>query len=236
MSSNIFYNKRRSRMKRIGVIGTIGVGKSTFLEKLSEKFNKLGELTITYGEPSIIHGDLNDILRKFYKNTKRWAYSLQSGVSAAHDGIYTDIRELEEDGSEYRVAIVDAPYSSFIYCNIHAKAGRITEEERIAIDNLSRPFYFDYIILLEESADETIERIMHRNRNLELGDLSYMYEHIEDFKLFRKQYLERYFPDSKFIHLKGLPDLSSPNYNELINNIATMIMQDEGEKYNGEEF
>jgi deoxyadenosine/deoxycytidine kinase len=222
-------------MKRIGVIGTIGVGKSTFLERLAEKFNKLGELTITYGEPSIIHGDLNEILRKFYKNTSRWAYALQSGVSAAHEGIYTDIIDHEEDGSEYSVALVDAPYSSFIYCNIHAKAGRLTEEERLAIDGISRPFHFDYIILLEESADETIERIMHRNRNLELGDLSYMYEHIEDFKLFRKQYLEKYFPNSKFIHLKGLPDLHSPEYKMLIDTITSTILHDEGEKYNGEE-
>jgi deoxyadenosine/deoxycytidine kinase len=223
-------------MKRIGVIGTIGVGKSTLLQKMAEKFEKLGELPITYGEPSIIHGDLNEILEKFYKNTYRWAYPLQSGVSAAHEGIYTDIIEHEEDGSEYSIALVDAPYSSFIYCNIHKKAGRLTEEERVAIDNLSRPFYFDYIILLEESADETIERIAHRNRSEEdLEDLSYMYEHIKDFKLFRKQYLEKYFPNSKFIHLKGLPDLHSSEYKMIINNITTMIMHNKGEKYKGEE-
>ena len=222
-------------MKRIGVIGTIGVGKSTFLDRLSASLRNNGEKTITFGEPSIIHGNLNSILKKFYTNTWRWAYPLQSGISAAHEAIFTEIEDEEEKSSGYTMALVDAPYSSYIYCNIHTKAGRLTEQERQAIDNISRPFNFDYIILLEESATETIERIMNRNRDLELEDLSYMYEHIEDFKLFRKQYLEKYFPNSKFIHLKGLPNLNSPEYNDVMTKITTMILHDEGEKFNGEE-
>jgi len=224
-------------MKRIGVIGTIGVGKSTFLERLSESLMTEDQNTITFGEPSIIHGNLNKILKNFYTDTKRWAYPLQAGVSAAHDATYTEIKDLEDKNSAYDVALVDAPYSSFIYCNIHAKAGRITEEERVAIDNLSRPFHFDYIILLEEDADETIDRIMKRNRTIEsIDDLSYMYEHIEDFKLFRTEYLNKYFATSKFIHLEGMPDISTNEYTQIINQITHTILHDEGKIYDGTDF
>lgn len=222
------------RMKRIGVIGTIGVGKSTFLEELSASLRNNGEQVITFGEPSIIHGNLNGILKKFYKDTYRWGYPLQSGISAAHEAIFAEILEEETKQSGYTTAVVDAPFSSFIYCNIHAKAGRLSEEERDAIINLSRPFEFDYIILLEESADNTIERIQARSRTGELDDLSYMYEHIEDFKLFRKGYLDKYFSKSKFIHLKGVPDLKSLEYKELIMAVTDTIINGEGEVYSVE--
>jgi len=221
-------------MKRIGVIGTIGVGKSTFLERLSESLMKNGMNTITFGEPSIIHGNLNEILRKFYMDVDRWSYPLQAGISAAHDAIYTEIKELEDKDSAYDAALVDAPFSSYIYCNIHTKAGRITESERVAIDNLSRPFHFDYIILLEETADETIERIMKRSRGTELTDLSYMYEHIADFKKFRPGYLEKYFQGSHFIHFEGMPDIESDLYIETIEAITNTILLDEGKIYSGE--
>ena len=209
-------------MIRIGVIGTIGVGKSTFIERLSHAFSDKDIDNKTFGEPSIIHGNLNEILRKFYLDTKRWAYPLQLGVSAAHEAIYTEIEEIEPKADQCQVAIVDAPYSSFIYCNIHAKAGRLTEQERKAIDDVSRPFHFDFIILLEETADETIARIKKRSRNEEkLDDLSYMYEHIEDFKLFRHQYLDKYFPNSEYIHLESMPNIYSRDYENIIENIVT---------------
>jgi len=212
-------------MIRLGVIGTIGVGKSTFIERLSHALSDIDILNKTFGEPSIIHGNLNEILRKFYLDTKRWAYPLQLGITAAHEAIYTEIEEMESKADQCQVAIVDAPYSSFIYCNIHAKAGRLTEAERKAIDDASRPFYFDYIILLEETADETIVRIRKRSRNEEkLDDLSYMYEHIEDFKLFRKQYLEKYFPDSEYIHLQGMPSIYSKDYEDIINDIVRKVL------------
>lgn len=220
-------------MIRVGVIGTIGVGKSTFLERLAESLMKNGQNTKMFGEPSIIHGNLNEILRKFYMDTDRWAYSLQSGISAAHEAIYTEIKELEDKDSAYDVALVDAPYSSYIYCNIHAKAGRMSEYEKDAIDNLSRPFHFDYIILLEETADETIKRIMKRQRGTELTDLSYMYEHIADFKTFRPGYLDKYFDGSKFIHLEAMPDIDTNEYAVTIRKITSTILHDEGKIYSG---
>jgi len=218
-------------MIRIGIIGTIGVGKSTFIERLSNALFDKDILNKTFGEPSIIHGNLNEILRKFYLDTSRWAYPLQLGISAAHDAIFTEIKELEEKKSQYSVAIVDAPFSSFVYCNIHTKAGRITEGEREAIDCVSRPFHFDFVILLEETAEETINRIRKRSRSEEkLDDFSYMYEHIEDFKLFRDDYLKKYFPNSQYIHLQEMPNIYSKDYEEIINNIIEKIILKEDKK------
>jgi len=215
-------------MIRVGIIGTIGVGKTSFIEYLKNALVERNKRVISFGEPSIIHGNINRILGKFYKDTNRWAYSLQLGISAAHEAIFTEIEETEEKENDYDVAIVDAPYSSYIYCNIHKKNGRLTEEERVNIDNVSRDFHFDYIILLEESADETIRRIKKRSRKEEkLDDLSYMYEHIEDFKLFRKGYLDKYFSDSEYIHLKDMPEIGGEQYKEIIDSLANTIVKGE---------
>lgn len=215
-------------MIRVGIIGTIGVGKSSFIDYLKATLIEKNKKVISFGEPSIIHGNINHMLGRFYKNTARWAYPLQLGISAAHEAIYTEISELESEKADYDIAIVDAPYSSYIYCNIHKKNGRLTEEERVAIDNISKDFYFDYIILLEESADETIKRIKKRSRKEEkLDDLSYMYEHIEDFKLFRQGYLNEYFANSTFIHLKDMPYIGGEEYNVILNSLADRIIRGE---------
>ena len=41
-------------MIRIGIIGTIGVGKSTFIERLSHAFSDKDIDNKTFGEPSIM--------------------------------------------------------------------------------------------------------------------------------------------------------------------------------------
>jgi deoxyadenosine/deoxycytidine kinase len=211
----------------IAIIGTIGVGKSTFIERLKQAFltdEVIPNEVITIGEPSVSIDFLKDTLKKFYKDTKAWAYPLQLGVSSAQEIHFQNMRL-----SNYDIAIMDAPYSSFMYCKIHEKAGRLSEQERQLIESVSRPFPFDYIILIEETAETTIERIWKRNRSIELNDLLYLHEHINDYKQFQGEYINKYFSGAELITLSSLPDDSSADYEELINNVKNKILGEDNE-------
>jgi len=211
--------------KAVAVIGTIGCGKSTLINQLVKKIQSLGvqpNYVFNITEPSVTKIDLKEVLEKFYKAPDNWAYSLQLGVSSAQEIFFNELRELPQYNDS--IIFFDAPYSSFMYCNIHVKAGRMTEDEKNAIINISRPFPFDYVILVEESADETIKRIMKRNRGIELNDLSYMHEHISDYKLFQEDYIKKFFKKAEIIRLSNLPDVHSNEYQKIVQNIAEKML------------
>jgi deoxyadenosine/deoxycytidine kinase len=211
--------------KAVAVIGTIGCGKSTLINQLVKKIQSLGvqpNYVFNITEPSVTKIDLKEVLEKFYKAPDKWAYSLQLGVSSAQEIFFNELKELPQYNDS--IIFFDAPYSSFMYCNIHVKAGRMTEDEKNAIINISRPFPFDYVILVEESADETIKRIMKRNRGIELNDLSYMHEHISDYKLFQEDYIKKFFKKSEIIRLSNLPDVHSNEYQKIVQNIAEKML------------
>jgi deoxyadenosine/deoxycytidine kinase len=210
--------ENNNRKVNIAILGTIGVGKSTLIKRLKQSLKSRVEFV---PEPSISLPYLSKTLDAFYKDTKRWAYALQIGVSAAHE-----IHFEESRGKDYDVLLFDAPYSSFIYCNIHAKVGRITEQQRQAIENVSQPFHFDYVVMVKEDKDITIDRIIKRNNqvnakagipDLGISDFSYLEEHIKDYEEFEGAYLQKYFPDSQLIKLNGLPEDTSPEYDIIIN-------------------
>jgi deoxyadenosine/deoxycytidine kinase len=210
----------------IAIIGTIGVGKSTFIEKLKESFQdeSFPDEILTIGEPSVSIDFLKDTLKKFYKDTNKWAYPLQLGVSAAQEIHFQSMRV-----ADYDIAIMDAPYSSYMYCKIHQKAGRLTEDEVKIIDSVSRPFPFDFLVIIEETADVTIDRIMKRNRSIELTDLLYLHEHIRDYSEFREGYIQKYFSGAEVITLKGLPNDKSDEYQDIIEDVKRQILRGKNE-------
>jgi deoxyadenosine/deoxycytidine kinase len=198
----------------VAILGTIGVGKSTLIKRLLKHLENYKVEFVP--EPSISLPYLSNVLDNFYKDTKRWAYTLQLGVSAAHEIHFEETR-----GKDYDVLLFDAPYSSFVYCKIHAKVGRMSEEDRERIENVSNPFHFDYVIMVKEDMNVTIDRIIKRNNevnngkgipDLSISDFSYLEEHIKDYEEFEDEYIKKYFPDSDLISLNGLPEDNSPEY------------------------
>ena len=215
--------------KNIAVLGTIGVGKSTLIKRLKKHLEeKDNALRVEFvPEPSISLPNLSKVLEEFYKDTKSWAYPLQLGVSAAHEIHFQEMRK-----KDYDVLLFDAPYSSYVYCNIHAKNGRLTEKERMAIDNVSRPFPFDLVIVVQEDMDITINRIMKRNKavnsgtdipDLDINDFSYLEEHIRDFREFLPSYIEKYFPNAEVLTLDHLPEDTTEEYEQLLENICRSL-------------
>jgi deoxyadenosine/deoxycytidine kinase len=205
----------------IAVIGTIGVGKSTFINRLNKIFEdeSFPFQSVVVSEPSVSIDFLKDTLKRFYKDTKTWAYPLQLGVSAAHEIHFEQLRQ-----GDYNIALFDAPYSSFVYCSIHLKAGRLTKQEFDNIINVARPFPFHHVIVLNETADTTINRIMKRNRSIEMTDLLYLHEHISDYQIFKDDYIKRYFPDANIISVDTIPDDTSDEYWKLLDSIYDQIM------------
>lgn len=208
----------------IAVIGTIGVGKSTLISRLRKALVGNPEQTafpaevVVYGEPSVTIDFVKEALKRFYNDTKKWAYPLQAGVAAAQEINHQILRD-----ADYDFAIVDAPFSSYVYCSIHAKAGRLTEQEKATIDAIARPFPFDYVVVVEETAETTIDRIMKRNRSIELNDLLYLHEHIRDYKEFQEEYIEKYFPGAEVIRLSNLPDDLSEEYRRVLQGVVDKV-------------
>jgi deoxyadenosine/deoxycytidine kinase len=204
----------RDKKINVAVLGTIGVGKSTLIRRFKEY---LSEFDVEFvPEPSISLPYLSKVLDNFYKDTDRWAYTLQLGVSAAHEIHFEEMRK-----KDYDILLFDAPYSSFVYCNIHTKVGRMTEEDRQTIESVSKPFHFDYVVMVKEDKDVTIDRIIRRNREVNTGkgipdlgisDFSYIEEHIKDYEEFEDAYIAKYFPNAKVIKLDGLPEDTSDAY------------------------
>lgn len=222
-------------MKNIAVIGPIGCGKSTFIFALKQKFKELyPNLSIRVEqEPSISVPYLNEVLKKFYENKNGWAYPLQLEISAINEIQFQNLRE-----SNYDILLFDSPFSSFEYCNINKKSGRITEEERKNIDNISRPFNFDYVIIVKENLETTIKRVQGRNIDARAGslslaqedvpidDLSYLEDHIKEYGSFEEEYLKKYFPNAQKIVLEHIPEKTNKSYEKLLRNIATGVIMD----------
>jgi len=81
-------------MFKIGVIGSIGVGKSTFINYLVQEINNLGVKTYVYGEPAMEDEATHKILLKFYEDTKKYAFALESSITKVYNRYYKEIDEL----------------------------------------------------------------------------------------------------------------------------------------------
>jgi deoxyadenosine/deoxycytidine kinase len=205
-------------MKKIGIIGPLGVGKSSLIKRIEKSIIDSNKKLKVFGEPAMIEPTINKILEKFYKDTHTWAYPLEISAAAGHEAIYTEIKELEKN-NEYDCVIVDTPSSSFIYSRIFVKNGIFSDNERKIVDSMFSGFRFDFIVLLNETAEETIRRIMERHRNMELNNFDYIHKHVSDYNLFSEEYISTLFPTAEVIRLNNLPDLDTEEYNQLVASI-----------------
>lgn len=210
-------------MLKIGVIGSIGVGKSTFVSRLTKKFKELGINTKVYGEPAMEDPKTHEILLNFYKDTKAWAYELEASVTARHNVIYKEIDTYIANG-EKGITLVDAPSSGDIYSRIFHKNEIFNYAQLAKVMTLFEPFHLDIMIYLIETPEETIRRIMKRDRDMEMNNLNYIYDHVRDYQTFAKDFLIERFPHTKVVKINGLPDADKPEFDEQISKIAMALM------------
>lgn len=217
----------------IAVLGTIGVGKTTLLNKLYSRLREETDSVIMEPEPSVTIPFINDVLKKFYNDNANWSFPLQLCISAAQESYMQTLRE-----SDYDYSLFDAPYSSDIYGYSHAKHRRMKQDDFYALCAIGRPFKFDVVIVLTDSKEETIKRIKNRNKRVEEGDMdpdkkdvtvddfSYLDKHIEDFSEYMPIYLNKFKAFNKnvrIININHIPDLNSKEYDNLIEEIWRRI-------------
>ena len=114
-------------------------------------------------------------------------------------------------------------------------------EKHNTLVGLSSNVRFDYLIVINESAEVTIERVKNRNRQANEGDLdpdkldvaiddfSYIYTHIDDFREYLPIWINKfklYNPDVKIIQIDHIPNcITSKEYDNMIQNIITQILE-----------
>ncbi len=209
-------------MVKIGVIGSIGVGKSTFIKYLVQALQELEVKTFVFGEPAMEDPDTHQILLKFYADTLKYAYDLEVSITSVYNRYYRQVSAMEERGED-GVVIVDGLSNSDIFSRIFYKNNIFTEAQKDEVLAMVADFDIDVMIYLQESAEETIRRIKKRDRGMEMSNLDYIYDHVRDYETVIPHYLAKRFPRAKVLRLKDFPDVTTPEYHQFVKDLARLI-------------
>ena len=120
-----------------------------------QEINNLGVKTYVYGEPAMEDEATHKILLKFYEDTKKYAFALESSITKVYNRYYKEIDELCRHQKE-GVVIIDGPSNGDIYSRIFFKIIFFNEEQLAIFEKLL--FEID-VMIYSKKAEETIRRI-----------------------------------------------------------------------------
>lgn len=149
----------------IAITGVIGAGKSTLVDYLRDC-----EGYTPFYEP--LPETENFMLESYYKEPKRYAYSMQTLLLALR---FRAQQEAQWRSNRGEVCVMDSSiYSDKAFLEVQRKCGYIDDLEYQAYNKLCEihfPYlqYPDLLIHLNLSVDEEIERIKKRSRSCECG-------------------------------------------------------------------
>jgi deoxyadenosine/deoxycytidine kinase len=161
--------------KIVYVEGLIGAGKSTLLRTISDVFPK-SKVMVIY-EP-VHKWEESGVLKLFYSDPKRWAYTFQTyvcvtRVQAIHDAIRI-LSKCEYDALEYIFVERSMFSDKYFFMNNLWKTGDVNENEiklydewwsmwkRTLPDEFSKTYSFLYI---KPSMDMVMTRVRKRSRD-----------------------------------------------------------------------
>ena len=152
----------------IAVAGNIGVGKTTFSEKISEKFG----LEVHYESV-----DDNPYLSDFYGDMNRWSFNLQIYFLQHRFESHININKSNQGIIQDRTIYEDVSIFAYNLYKMKIMSKRDWETYQNLFNNmvqfLRKP---DIIIYLKASTDTLINRIKNRNRDFE-KDIDEVYLH-----------------------------------------------------------
>ena len=156
-----------SNFKTVIFEATIGAGKSTSSKELADI---LGNDTLYYSEPTNENNE-NPYLEKYYKDSARWAYTMQTHLLAKRFKAHMNAQWWVMNGKGH--AILDRSYFgdvSFAY--LQKEFGYLSSEEfetykALYQEMTSFVLYPNICVYLDCPVDVTIERIKKRSRNCE---------------------------------------------------------------------
>lgn len=203
----------------IVISGTVGVGKSTISNKLTELLQSKGEEAYLLDELS---GD-NPYLEKYYENRPAWSFLIQIDFvlgrfnnaikSASKPGIKIFDRHFLDDyviaSMPFILDDMSAPRWNTYY-NINKELNAVLKTTAIV----------DYFFLLKADFDEIIKRVEKRGRDVEKGvDIGYWKDMYNQYYV--NEEIQKYFKDSvkNFIII----DANSNDVETIVNEIAKTI-------------
>ncbi len=153
--------KLGSKEKQVKIVidGMTGVGKSTLVKMVSEKF-----LLEPYEE---IFLDENKLLHKFFRDREKWAFSMQVNF------LTNRFRQYKEASSIGNVVMDRSIYSDDIFARMYLELGYLAEEEYDVYQGLLQSLLEELpppslMVFLKVEGEEAIRRIRARGRKEEL--------------------------------------------------------------------
>lgn len=172
---------------RIGIIGPIAVGKTTFGKYLARYTNHN-----FIPEPIVGVPHMERILKEFYQDPKKWAYILQASVVLEFEKIHMSM------GNN---VVVDSPHSNIIFSDLHYTSGNINDKQLQALRMMaSYENHYDVIIVLKATTDTILKRFVKRARELEDGSEEYIVNHANSYY----QHLDKVFARAMFRGVKRI--------------------------------
>lgn len=167
------------------VDGNIGAGKSTLLAALRKSID-----AICFAESV---GKWQNLLKSFYSDQKRWAFTLQSAILIDLRDQLSEILSLEDSGllptNRPYVIVERCPISAWCFVGLHHKNGNMNQMELNAYERLTHALAWepDVFVYLKASPEICYQRCIHRSREGEeciplsyLQSLHQQYENLFD--------------------------------------------------------
>jgi deoxyadenosine/deoxycytidine kinase len=208
--------------KFIVIEGLIGAGKSTFIPILKSYLEKRNQRVSVVKEP-VDKWVSNGILKVFYQDPKRWAYTFQA--QAFHDRIQEIIKGFTE--STDIVIAERSPYSDRLFMNVARENKHVSDMEF----NLYQDWWSmwmklipktpDLVIYLRTDLNNCMKRIKIRHRDGESG-ISEDYE-----RQLQEQHESTFKESSNVLILNGGLNFKDDTavQKELVNKVVERLIQ-----------
>lgn len=205
-------------MKKIGVEGLIGVGKSTFCQVLARVLG-----AILFMEPV----EENPWLERFYSNPEFFAYFMQLACFISRTLFH---QKAEEHNG---VSVLDRSlFGDWALSRTNYKLGNMSEADYAAyeanrIQTLKRLIPLDVLIFLRASPETCLDRIKRRARGCEVGiTLDYLRALEENYDWVLERVREEY-PTVKIIDVHWTEEFEK-NTEQTIQTICNMVKSSPG--------
>ena len=175
----------------VSIDANIGAGKSTLLKEL----RKMGQIVMEEGV-----GEWGRMLKRFYDNPQRWAFTLQVAIAVDMKRQYDHIRST----SEPLVFVERGPHSAMCFVRNSVARGHIDGAELHLYTKLQNEISWrpDVLVVIDADADMCLARVKQRGRDGEAAiDKEYLLAIEGEYKRMVDDFKNK--TSTRIVHLDG---------------------------------